>query len=72
MAESNRSNEAHRINRTALRRYAEEQPIPARFSVAPSADLLVYEIIDTSSLRSSEVPIFAYKAVRKALYELFC
>jgi len=58
-------------NRLDLKRYAEEQPLPARFTVTASDDLQQMEIADRVTGARSTVAIFAYRAGRKVLHDLF-
>jgi len=58
-------------NRETLKSYAEEEPLPPRFTVSPSDDLQEMEIADQDTMASTTVAIYAYRAVRKVLNELF-
>jgi hypothetical protein len=58
-------------NRVALKKFAEEQPLPQGFSVSATDDLQIFEITDSRTQNRTEVAIFAYKTVRRALADLF-
>ncbi|MNB84022.1 hypothetical protein D3C81_384480 [compost metagenome] len=57
--------------RGAIGNTAEKQPMPERFEATPLADDPSIMILDTETGKSTIVPIFAYREVRKALNELF-
>lgn len=50
---------------------AERVLLPGRFEVTPSPDVPALVIRDTTTGRTAEVPLYAYRAARQALSDLF-
>lgn len=50
---------------------AEKHEIPERFTVVPHPDRPALIITDSTTGRSTTVPLFAYGAIREALGDLF-
>ena len=49
---------------------AEQQPIPTRFRVKADEHIACMHITDTTTKKTTMVPLFAYREVRKAIYDL--
>ena len=57
--------------RGAMVEASEKVPLPKRFKVLPMLSSPSMVIVDKLTKRSTQVPLYAYGAVRKVLAELF-